>query len=72
MLGFVLSAASDYAERTGNRRLASRGLEEIVEGAAARAAKDFAKADALRKEREELGIDIADSAAGTSWGVRVL
>lgn len=78
VLGLVQSSASEYAERTRNRRLASRGLRaedieaKIADRTAARAAKDFAKADELRKELEELGIDIADSAEGTNWGVRVL
>lgn len=78
VLGLVQSTASDYTERTRNRRLASRGLRaedieaKIAERAAARQAKDFAKADAVRKELEALGIDIADGAEGTRWGVRVL
>jgi cysteinyl-tRNA synthetase len=39
----------------------------IADRQAARAALDFARADALRQELVALGIGIEDSAAGTSW-----
>jgi cysteinyl-tRNA synthetase len=47
-------------------------LVSVVEGrlaerAKARAARDFARSDAVRDELLALGVSIADSAAGTSW-----
>ena len=77
VLGLLQTPAEVYAERTKARRLKNRGITaefveaKIAERAAARAAKDFAKADAIRKELEELGIDVADTAEGTKWSVRV-
>jgi cysteinyl-tRNA synthetase len=41
----------------------------IGERAAAKAAKDFSRADAVRKELLEQGIVLKDSAAGTTWEV---
>jgi cysteinyl-tRNA synthetase len=41
----------------------------IAERAAAKAAKDFARADAVRKELLAQGIVLKDSAAGTTWEV---
>jgi cysteinyl-tRNA synthetase len=38
---------------------------------AARAAKDFAQADALRKELDALGIEVLDAGTESSWRVRV-
>jgi cysteinyl-tRNA synthetase len=39
----------------------------LAERAAARAARDFAKSDAIRDELAKKGIQIADSGVGTSW-----
>jgi cysteinyl-tRNA synthetase len=41
----------------------------IAERAAAKAGKDFARADAVRKELLEQGIVLKDSATGTTWEV---
>jgi cysteinyl-tRNA synthetase len=43
--------------------------ERLAERAKARAARDFARGDAIRDELAGLGVSIADSAAGTSWKV---
>ncbi|HEY0866947.1 MAG TPA: cysteine--tRNA ligase, partial [Fimbriimonas sp.] len=44
-------------------------LEKIEERAAARAAKDFGRADAIRKELAEKGIELSDTPQGTSWAL---
>jgi cysteinyl-tRNA synthetase len=41
----------------------------LEERRAARAAKDFARSDAIRDQLKELGIAIEDSAQGTRWSV---
>jgi cysteinyl-tRNA synthetase len=41
----------------------------LAERTAARAAKDFARGDALRKGLEALGIEVADAPEGTTWRV---
>ncbi|MFQ5569634.1 MAG: cysteine--tRNA ligase [Rhodothermales bacterium] len=39
----------------------------LAERAAARQAKDFARADAIRDELDAIGIEVMDSAEGTTW-----
>ena len=41
----------------------------IADRAAARAAKDFARADEIRRELKEQGIELMDTPAGTTWRV---
>ena len=41
----------------------------IAERAAARAAKDFARADEIRKALQATGIELMDTRAGTTWRV---
>jgi len=66
---------ADYAARTRALRLAIRGLsaeaiDQMVQGrGAARAEKDFAKADQIRVELTNLGIEIFDGTVGTSWRI---
>lgn len=72
-LGLASTPALEYAERTRAQRLALRGLTaadvdaRLAERAAARAAKDFARGDALRDELLALGVTIKDGASGSSW-----
>jgi cysteinyl-tRNA synthetase len=78
VLGVLRSAPAAYRERTGVQRLRKLGLDaasveaRIAERRQARADKDFAKADAVRKELEALGVELLDGATGTAWrlGVR--
>jgi cysteinyl-tRNA synthetase len=42
-------------------------LTRIEERQAAKAAKDFAAADRIRKELQEAGVLLKDSAQGTTW-----
>ena len=41
----------------------------VNERAAARSAKDFAKADEVRKQLQEMGIMVQDTAQGSEWEV---
>ncbi len=59
-LGFPLAEMVDEAERTE--------IDALIQARNdARAAKDFARADAIRDELDARGITIQDSAAGTLW-----
>jgi cysteinyl-tRNA synthetase len=49
-------------------KLSSAEIEKRIEARrAARARKDFAEADRIRKELDSLGILLEDSKAGTTW-----
>ncbi len=58
-------------ERICVRRNIDPGAVEmrIAERAAARAAKDFARADEIRKSLQATGIELMDSPTGTTWRV---
>ncbi len=58
-------------ERICVRRNIDPGAVEvrIAERAAARAAKDFARADEIRKSLQATGIELMDSSSGTTWRV---
>jgi cysteinyl-tRNA synthetase len=77
VLGLLMTAAPVYAERTRQRRLASRGLDsdqieaKLALRAAARKNKDFASADAIRRELFDKGVDIEDTPAASRWNVRI-
>ncbi len=76
VLGILRAPPAKYAARTRAQRLAILGKTEaeidakIQERVDARKAKDFARADAIRAELDALGIEVADTAAGTVWRVR--
>jgi cysteinyl-tRNA synthetase len=67
-LGLLQADANAYLQ-------SGAGLDEatiqqrIADRAAAKAAKDFARADEIRKELLAQGIVLKDSAAGTTWEV---
>ncbi len=58
-----------------DRRAAAKGVdaalveEKIAARAAARAAKDFEKADTLRADLTALGVELLDSPEGTTWTI---
>jgi cysteinyl-tRNA synthetase len=76
VLGIGRSPFAVYSRRTRAQRLGKLGLtEDDVEAKvqariAARTAKDFAAADAIRSELEAKGVELFDSATGTQWRVR--
>ncbi|MBP9114509.1 MAG: cysteine--tRNA ligase [Polyangiaceae bacterium] len=76
-LGLLQTAPAEYFARTKAKRLSIRKLEastidqKIEARNQARANKDFAASDALRKEIADLGIEVLDSPTGTTWSVRV-
>jgi cysteinyl-tRNA synthetase len=75
-LGLMQAPGDEYAKRARARRLKLRGLDagwidaKVNERAAARGSKDFARADALRKELDALGIDVLDAGGESSWRVK--
>jgi cysteinyl-tRNA synthetase len=76
-LGLMQASPSEFFERARVKRLLVRGLEaraveeKIAERTEAREQKDFARADALREELLALGVDVLDSATGSTWRVRI-
>lgn len=74
-LGLLQASLADYRERTQQQRLALLEITEnhvearIRERADARQQKDFARADVIRRELDALGIEVADSAEGTTFRV---
>jgi cysteinyl-tRNA synthetase len=78
-LGLMQATAEEFFTRTRARRLGLRGLDAAVIDAKvqaridARAAKDFAKADAMRVELSAMGIELQDvpGTGGTTWRVTI-
>jgi cysteinyl-tRNA synthetase len=74
-LGLMQASSEDYWARTRSRRLKARRLEaaaidqKVAERSEARRAKDFARADALRKELAELGVEIFDAGETSTWKI---
>jgi cysteinyl-tRNA synthetase len=74
-LGLMQASSADFWSRTKARRLRLRGLDEkaidakVKERSEARKAKDFARADALRKELAELGVEVFDAGDASSWKI---
>jgi len=77
VVGLLVTPREEYAARTRERRMKLRGLDASVIDAKlrdrtdARANKDFARADEIRKELLALGVEIADTPEGTVWKVGV-
>ena len=64
---FLLARRDRQCVRLGIDAAAVEG--KIQERAAARAAKDFARADEIRKALREQRIELMDGASGTTWRV---
>ena len=78
-LGLMQQTSADFFARARARRLHLRGLVEAdIEAKVkaridARAAKDFARGDALRAELAAIGIELQDvpGGGGTNWRVSI-
>jgi cysteinyl-tRNA synthetase len=76
VLGLFQEAPARWLERRRERLVQRRGLDKahiealIAERAAARKARDWARADAQRDALGALGVELRDGSGGTSWKVR--
>jgi cysteinyl-tRNA synthetase len=76
-LGILQAFPEEYRERTQAQRLALLGKTAeqieglIMERTMARQNKDFARADAIRKELDADRIELADTPTGTSWRIGI-
>jgi cysteinyl-tRNA synthetase len=74
-LGILHQEPAAYLRARRDRQVGKRGLDVaaierlLAERAAARAAKDFARADAVRGELTALGVEVLDTPQGTDWRV---
>ena len=76
VLGLFTSSPADWLSRQAQRRLAESGLDAaaiealIAERLAARKNRDFARADQIRDALAVQGVQLLDSAQGTSWKLK--
>ena len=76
VIGLLQSEPSVYRARTQEKRLRVRHLsaetieKTIQDRREARAAKEFARGDALRDDLLALGVEILDGPEGTTWRVK--
>jgi cysteinyl-tRNA synthetase len=77
LLGLLRAPLETFFARTREQRLVLRGLAaatidaKVKERDEARAAKDFARGDAIRAELGRWGVELSDGDAGTIWRVGV-
>lgn len=75
ILGLLQQDPMNYLLRRRTRKASALGIDEakvkalIQERADARKSRDFAKADAVRGELIELGVELMDSPQGTTWRI---
>jgi len=75
VLGILEEPPSRWLERRRDRLVARRGLDrariesQVAERSAARKARDWPRADAVREQLQAMGVEVRDSAAGTTWKV---
>ena len=66
---FSLDLTAEVEESQADDELAAFVEEKIAERQAARKEKDFAKADAIRQELLDRGVEIKDTREGTVWSL---
>ncbi|HEX4512527.1 MAG TPA: DALR domain-containing protein, partial [Polyangiaceae bacterium] len=75
MLGLLEAPTETFFARTRERRMKLRSLDaaaidaKVRDRDAARAAKDFARADAIRKELAATNVELLDAESATTWRV---
>jgi cysteinyl-tRNA synthetase len=75
-LGILASPAIEFLHGRRDRMVRRKNIDvatvtrSIEQRGAARAGKDFARADELRRQLTELGIELLDTPSGTDWRVR--
>lgn len=76
-MGLMQAESEAYWARTRARRLRLRGLEaaaidaKVVARSEARQSKDFAHADALRKQLADWGVEVLDAGETSTWKIGV-
>ena len=76
-LGLMQMSSQEFHNEVKNKRLVALGLEKsavedlIAERSQARADKNWAKADEVRAEVENMGIEVMDSREGVTWRVKL-
>ena len=76
-LGLMQADSADYWSRTRQRRLRLRNLEAAAVDAKVRARsearqmKDFAHADALRKQLSQWGVEVLDTGDTSTWKITI-
>jgi cysteinyl-tRNA synthetase len=75
-VGVLTGSPAEFLRGRRERMVKQKGIDVaavtrcIEDRAAARAAKDFARADELRRQLAELGVELLDTPAGTDWRVK--
>ena len=75
VLGLFQQEPKAFLLRRREKQAKAKGIDaamveqKIVDRAAARKAKDFAAADRIRDELKGIGVEIMDTASGTTWKV---
>ncbi len=69
LLGLLGKPASEHFQ--GGAEVDAAAIERLIEArSAARAAHDYHRADAVRKQLAALGVELEDTRAGTRWKIR--
>jgi cysteinyl-tRNA synthetase len=77
VLGLMQASAEEFGSRTRARRVKIRSLDEneidgFVEARnAARAAKDYKRADEIRAQLTGMGVEVLDGPTGSTWRVTI-